>query len=77
MAAGNSIVALLLVALNGPEGHLIWVNPGDVVSVRATREGRKSVYGPQVRCVLQMLDGKTVAVVDTCNEVREKLEPGQ
>jgi uncharacterized protein YlzI (FlbEa/FlbD family) len=67
----SSNIAIILIALNSPDGRTIWVNPEDIISIRAVHE--KKLYAPEIRCVLQTVDGKTVAVTDTCNEVRQKL----
>jgi hypothetical protein len=62
-----------LVALNGPEKQTIWINPEEVVSVRAPRDSQSEHFPPSVMCVLQTVDGKLVAVVDQCEDVRRKL----
>jgi len=60
-----------LVPLMGLERQMIWVNPAEVVTVRAPR-GDTSLH-PGVKCILHMADGKTVSVIEDCAEVRKKL----
>lgn len=66
-------VALTLVALAGPDGQTIWVNPQEIVSVRTPRG--KDHFGSQVHCLLEMTDGKFVNVTDDCDAVRQKIKP--
>lgn len=60
-------LALVLVQLHGPNSQTIWVNPQEVVSVRAPRAADH--FGGQVRCLIEMTDGKFVNVTDTCDDV--------
>jgi len=62
---------LAFVALTGPGGQPVFVNPSEVISVREPLGGH---YDPAVRCVLHTSDGKYIAVTETCVEVRRKLE---
>lgn len=64
---------VLLIALNGPGQQVIWVNPAEVVSVRAPRASMDDHFGPEVNCILQTADGKLIAVADECDVVRKQL----
>jgi hypothetical protein len=71
-----SDVAVLLIALNGPSHQVIWVNPAEVVSVRAPRDATDGHFGPETECILQTADGKLIAVADACDIVRKQLGTG-
>jgi hypothetical protein len=71
MALGQ--VAIVLAALNGPEGQTIFVNPEEIVSIRAPRETQAEHFAHGVHCVLQTADGKLVNVADNCDVVRAKV----
>jgi hypothetical protein len=65
-------VALLLVALSGPDGQVIFVNPEEIISIRAPRETHAQHFASAIHCVLQTADGKLINVVDDCDTVRSK-----
>lgn len=69
----DAFLTVLLVALNGPGRQVIWVNPAEVVSVRAPRDTTESHFGPEVNCILQTADGKLIAITDECEAARKIL----
>jgi hypothetical protein len=65
--------AIVLAALNGPEGQTIFVNPAEIVSIREPRDSQTEHFAAGIHCVLQTADGKLINVTDECNAVRHKL----
>jgi hypothetical protein len=59
-----------LIILHGPGGHVIAINPAEVVTVREPREDEGHLAGG-VHCIITTGDGKFSAVVETCAEVRK------
>jgi len=60
-----------LILLHGGENNPIHVNPTEVVTVRPVREGEH--FAKTIHCVVTTADGKYVAVIETCDDVYEKL----
>lgn len=65
----HTVLALLLVQLTGPDGQRIDLNPQEITSVREPRGG----FDKEIHCLIHMADGKFIAVIETCAQVREKL----
>jgi hypothetical protein len=66
-------LAVALVALNGPNKQVIWVNPAEIVSLRPLRESHQHHFANDIACVIQTVDGKIISVVDDCDDVRRKI----
>jgi len=64
---------LTLVALNGPDGQVIYVNPAQILSVRAPRDYADNTVNPVIACAIEMSDGKFVNVIDNCEAVLAKI----
>lgn len=60
---------VLLILLHDPEGREIWINPETVVSLRP--RGIDGHFPKEARCLVNLDDGKFVAVRESCNGVRE------
>lgn len=58
--------------LTGPEQQVIHVNPTDIVSLRNVRGGDHFYEG--AKCILHMVDGKPIVVIETCDAVRRMIE---
>lgn len=65
------VLALLLIPLSGPDGQVIWVNPVEIVSMRAPRTS--SGLHEDIQCTLTMADGHFIALIDGCGVVSQKL----
>jgi hypothetical protein len=63
------LLALNLVTFQAPGGQLITINPSDVVSLTKPRVQLEK----SIECIINMSDGKHVPVIETCDEVRERL----
>ena len=66
------IIAFHLVQLTGLDGQVIELNPDQVVSVRPVRE--MDHFGKGINCLIHTTDGKYLAVTETCDMVRNRLE---
>lgn len=66
--------ALVFVQLTGPDGQAIFVNPADIVAMRAPREAAQEHLSPGVQCVLQTTDGKVIYVIEGCDVVLDRLK---
>jgi hypothetical protein len=64
---------ILLLALNlmtlPQDGQVITINPDDVVSLVAPHRG----FDPKLKCIINLIDGKHIAVGMSCDDVRQKL----
>jgi len=69
------LVELRLAELHGPNGRQeIYVNPGEVASVRAPSAADHAHFAPGARCLVYMSSGNFVLVSETCDEVRQRLQ---
>jgi hypothetical protein len=68
------VLALHLVALTSASGEIIAVNPEQVVSVRREPVVRQGHLSQHAHCMLNMTDGKFVAVQESCDEVEQRLQ---
>jgi len=64
------ILALHLVTLASPIEQAVTINADDVVSLTTPHRG----FDPKVKCIINLIDGKHVAVGIGCDEVKKKLE---
>lgn len=64
------VVALELLKLTGLDGQVIEVSPSQIVSIRAPRGGLHE----QVHCLIHTTDGKFITVIESCEEVQQRLE---
>ena len=65
------VFVVLLIQFTGPDGQRIEVNPHEVVSVRTPRS--QEHLAKDVKCLLHTADGKFVAVLESCDEVLQRL----
>ena len=71
-------VALSLIILHRADGGEVIINPAQVTSLRATA-GSLGRLAPHGHCLVGLTDGKFVAVIEPCSEVKRLLErdPGR
>jgi hypothetical protein len=67
------LVGALLVVLHRSDGGEVAVAPGQVTTLR-TPVGAPSGLKPGLGCIVGLTDGKWVAVLEGCNEVKRRLE---
>ena len=73
--AAALLIALDLLEVHGPDGQIALVNVNEIASIRAPTAadlGRHFAKG--AKCVLLTTDGKFLAVVETCAEIRKALD---
>lgn len=63
-------IALTLVVFTAPGGLHLAVNPMEVSSLR---ERLLTGENPHIRCVINLADGRSLAVIESCKAVYEKL----
>ena len=63
-------VVLYLIVLHGPGGQEIVLNPKEIVTLREPRGDEGHVSG-EIHCIINTVDGKFSAVVESCTLVRE------
>jgi hypothetical protein len=69
------LIASIWIVLHGPGGYEVNVNPKRITSMRSGVPGQKNkVIHENARCVLNMDDGKFIAVIETCDQVHQALK---
>jgi hypothetical protein len=63
---------LTFVPLHGPNGQTIYVNPREVTSLREPQV--KEHFGPGTRCLIYQSNARLVAVQDSCESARNRLQ---
>ena len=66
-------VALMLI-LHGPDGHDVRIAPEQITALHSPPEPRSKNYPLNANCLINLTDGKFIAVVETCLEVEQQLE---
>ena len=67
------IPILVMVILHSATGVEIDVNSETITNMRSPEPGNKN-FTPNVKCMVNMSDGKFVPVRETCEEVRRVME---
>lgn len=63
-----------LLALHGGDGQVYYVNTAHISSLRQPIKGDVERYFAQhVRCIVSTDNGKFIAVIETCDDIRNKL----
>jgi uncharacterized protein YlzI (FlbEa/FlbD family) len=70
------VLLATLIVLHTLDGREIDINPKQITSMREAKEDDEDgkAFTSGVRCMVNLTDGKFVTVVETCAEVRRKLE---
>lgn len=68
-----------LLVLHGPDGREVLVNPSYVVALRPARQvsTNDKLYPNEARCLVSTVDGKNIAVVEPCEQIREAVREGK
>jgi hypothetical protein len=69
-------LAVTLVELTGLDHESIAVNPASIVALRTPREHNR-VLTPGAACAVQTNDGKHIAVLETCEQVRQRIDAAE
>jgi len=65
--------AVTLIALTGPNGEELDINPVEVVSLRVEFDDSGSFHS-LVQCVVKFVDGSFIGVREECKKVRRMIE---
>jgi hypothetical protein len=74
MTLEQIILALRLIALTGPDRQMVLINPEQVVALREPRGQPGEHFHAGVKCLVFTGDSKYTPVIETCSEVRQRLE---
>lgn len=66
-----------LIELDGPGGQKIFVNPREVTTLREPRGMSQQHFAPGTRCVVFMTNGNILAVSETCETIRDRIEEAE
>lgn len=68
------LVALDLLEVHGPDGQTAFINTHEIASMRAPNSGDLGWhFAKGSKCIILTTDGKWLAVVETCAELRAAL----
>lgn len=73
----DMLFLFVLILLHGADGAAIEVNPDQITSLRGPREGvteHDRMYHKATNCLINLADGKAVAVIETCEVVQQMIE---
>lgn len=70
----HAAVFITLVELHGPNGQRYFVNPMFITSLREPITEDRKHFSPNTRCVIVTVNGKFLAVRETCDDVRALVE---
>lgn len=68
------VLALHLIRLTGPDNQIVLINPEQVIELREPRGQTIDHFHKSIRCLVFTSSGKYTGVIETCEEVRIKLE---
>ena len=70
------LIVLHLIVLHTVDGREIVLNPAQVTSMREAHEANDPdrAFTKDVRCMVNLADGKFVTVIEECDEVRRLME---
>lgn len=68
-------LVLVMLVLHDLEGREIHVNPDQVTHLRAAKQGETDKLFPtHAKCMVNLADGKFIAVVEPCEAIQQMLE---
>lgn len=68
-------IAAALITLHTASGVPIEVNPSYITHMRNPEPGPGGKnFTPGAKCLINMIDGRFIAVVETCDSVKDKLK---
>ena len=75
MSLMNDLLFVALIILHTLDGREVVINSKQITSLTGPRPGAaQGMFVEGSNCLINMTDGKFVAVVETCNQVRDLLE---
>lgn len=67
------LIALDLLEVHGPDGQTAFVNVHEIASLRAPNYADLGRFAKGSHCIVLTTDGKFLAVVEPCSELRARL----
>jgi hypothetical protein len=71
------IVASGLIVLHAPDGHEVFINPGEVTTLHQKLGAGKNTFTPDAACMINTTDGKFITVVENCLKVIDTIRGAQ
>lgn len=69
------LIVWRLLVLHAPGGAEIDVNPMEITSIRDRNpEDHNKLVTDEVKCVINMSDGKYISVIEPCSTVRQQIK---
>jgi hypothetical protein len=65
--------AYIFLVLHVPGGREVTIELDEIVSMRES-EGKNEHFVDKVHCMINTTDGKFISVIETCEQVREKIK---
>ena len=60
---------LHLIGVHGPDNQAIDLNASEISSLREQREAEEGHFGPNVKCVVFMTNGKFIGTRESCYDI--------
>jgi hypothetical protein len=71
-------IAVILIALHGPDGHDIAISLDEITSVHCKLPGHSSgTFADGANAIINMTDGKFVSIRETCEALKEIIEEAE
>lgn len=68
-------LAFLLIVLHGVDGRIIIINPAQITSMHAAKEGQANkLVTEYAQCVVSFTDGKFLSVTEDCDTIQHMIE---
>ena len=74
------IALVTVIILHGADNREIRVSPSQITSMQSPRAGAKKdekLYPEGLNCLINLADGKSVAVVEPCLVIQRMMETGK
>ena len=68
------MIAFLLIILHASDGQIVQINPDQITSIRTPREHHETLFPPHTHCMVNLTDGKFIAVREDCEAVKKMIE---
>jgi hypothetical protein len=72
-------IAVILIALHGPDGHDIAINLDEITSVHCKVPGSKGTgaFAAGANAIINTTDGKFVSIAETCEALKAIIEEAE
>jgi hypothetical protein len=67
-------IAAFLLFLHGADGHDVRVASEQITALHSPSQPRSAHYPEKAKCLINLADGKFVAVLESCPEIQRMLE---